>query len=198
MFVFFLIIHLILAVIFFFFKDISGRYYESVFFLISGLLFFYYFSPFYIIRSSEKSEKQSKFLAFLDKEKLKNIIPKSRKLLYSGAVVLFYLSIFGIFYSFSLPFDYFIVGISTLALLLFVTSKFYFPKEVIALAFRTNTLAFSVYSFVGMIHFFIQPGEITWMFLFENLLFLVSGVLILLWDSYISQNFKNTIYSYYL
>jgi hypothetical protein len=129
---------------------------------------------------------------------LKNIIPNSRKLLYSGAVILFYLSIYGIFYSYALEFDYFIVSIASFLLLLIIASKQYFPKEIIFLAYRTNTLFFSIYVFIKTLVLIIQPGEITWLFIIENILFLLSGIIILFWDSYISEKFKNSIYLFYL
>jgi hypothetical protein len=200
MFVFFLIIHLILATIFYFFHDITfGGYAESIIFLIAGFLFFFYFSPFYIIGSKEKpTEKQSNFLSFINKDKLKNIIPNSRKLLYSGAVILFYLSIYGIFYSFALQFDFFIIGISGFLFLLFIVAKYYFPKEIISLAFRTNTLFFSAYVFVKLIILLVQPGIIDWVLIVENILFFISGICILLWDTFISQKLKNTTYLYLL
>ena len=198
MFIFFLIIHLILAAIFFLFKDVSGRYYESIFFLVSGFLFFFYFSPFYVIGAVEKPEKKTKFPTILSAEKLKNIIPNSRKLLYSGAVTLFYLAVFGIFYSYDISFDIFIVGISTLLLGLFLASRQYFQKETIALAFRTNTLFFGALTLIRLIILLIQPGEITWFFTFETILFLASGVIILLLDTTVSQKFKQAVYAFFL
>ncbi len=203
MFIFFLIINLVFAAVFYFFYDISGRYYESVFFLIIGFLFFFFFSPFYLLwsKKEEKTESKTKFFE-VSKQTIKKMIPNTQKLLYFGAFLLFYTSVYGIFYSYDINFRYFISGTSHLFFILFFVGIFYLKKDTLSYLFRTNTIIFSVYILCVCLKYFVDfyasaPIFDGW-FLYHGIFYLLSGISILVYDNSANLNIKKIIYQFYL
>lgn len=203
MFIFFLIINLVFAAVFYFFYDVSGRYYESVFFLIAGFLFFFFFSPFYLLWSKKEDKVESKTRFFeASKQTIKKIIPNTQKLLYFGAFLLFYTSVYGIFYSYDIDFRYFISGTSHLFFILFFVGIFYLKKDTLSYLFRTNTIIFSIYILWVCLKYFVDfyskaPVFDGW-FLYHGIFYLLSGISILVYDVSTSFNIKKIIYQFYL
>ncbi|MDD2487575.1 MAG: hypothetical protein PHS92_04345 [Candidatus Gracilibacteria bacterium] len=193
MYIFFLIINIIFSSIFYIFSQAI----ESVIFLILGFILFIYFSPFYF---GKKDEDKPKILTklTLKKENFVKMIPKIQKASYFIAFLFFYMSLYGISYSFEGN----LFSIFTLIISLALTGIFFHrlkeDKNIIFLLFRSNFLVFSILYFIFFIIYLFDFSKVDIIFFFNSFLSLFGLFSILVFDRKYPIFKKNMIYIYLL
>lgn len=192
MYVFFLLINIVFSTIFYLF----WRSIEAVFFLITWILLFFYFSPFYFWKTKIWPSFIDKI--GISKISIKNTLPLIQRISYILAFLFFYLSIYGISYSFWWwYFEYFTLWISIILLVWFFIS-FKSQKIVLNTVVRSNFLVLSVYYVILFIKNLILQWNINTFFIINSIILFIGLILILVYDNLLDQYRKNNYFIFYL